>query len=382
MAINEFRFHFLKSRIPMSLPLNRFSAWWRKEFLSVFPERAVEWLMGNSRKVLIIVPAGTFTDIELIGDARRNLGSERVDTNIFSTAAIDRFLSERNLDRSTISIGVRLLPNQIFHRTLMLPVQAEQQFDQIATRDLTTKTPFRLQDIYVGSACTQTSDSKTVTVYQWIVLRRIAQDAFSDLKLSIEDIDFVETSPDANVVPNIPLRSGGNHGVSWTSKTIRGLIISAVLLASIAAITEYWRQQSALDTLGTKIATARVNAQRVRAIIDKLEQQQAMVFQLRSRKSDTPGLLDLWEETSRLLPSHSWLTELRLSQIPTGSTQQISMAGFSSAASTLVGLVDQSALFTEASLTAPVTLDPTQGQERFSLQAKLRYRDNPAKKKP
>jgi len=58
------------------------------------------------------------------------------------------------------------------------------------------------------------------------------------------------------------------------------------------------------------------------------------------------------------------------------------MVGFSSAAASLVGMVDRSALFADASLTAPVTLDPIEGRERLSLQAKLRPREQASKATP
>jgi general secretion pathway protein L len=42
-----------------------------------------------------------------------------------------------------------------------------------------------------------------------------------------------------------------------------------------------------------------------------------------------------------------------------------------------VGLVDRSTLFADASLTAPIALDPLEERERFALQAKLKRPDQP-----
>jgi general secretion pathway protein L len=79
----------------------------------------------------------------------------------------------------------------------------------------------------------------------------------------------------------------------------------------------------------------------------------------------------VWHELTRVLPAHSWLTELRLSETP-DKTQQVAMNGLSAAASSLVGLIDQSPLFGETSLTAPIATDPIEGRERFALQAKIK----------
>ena len=78
---------------------------------------------------------------------------------------------------------------------------------------------------------------------------------------------------------------------------------------------------------------------------------------------------------TRILPSHSWLTEFRVTETPGGREMQINLSGFSRAAPSLVGIVDRSPLFVDAALSAPVALDATEGRERFALQAKVRRAD-------
>ena len=48
------------------------------------------------------------------------------------------------------------------------------------------------------------------------------------------------------------------------------------------------------------------------------------------------------------------------------------MLGFSSAAPSLVTILDGSTLFFDAALTSPVVFDATEGRERFALQAKVK----------
>ena len=67
-----------------------------------------------------------------------------------------------------------------------------------------------------------------------------------------------------------------------------------------------------------------------------------------------------------MLPDHSWATDWRFQN---GS---VSVAGFSATATELVGLFEQSPLFMQARLNAPITFDPTNGRERFSLVVHLR----------
>ena len=110
----------------------------------------------------------------------------------------------------------------------------------------------------------------------------------------------------------------------------------------------------------------------MRTKVSQLEQGRAALLQLRARKLETAGLLDIWQDVTRTLPVHSWITELRLTE---NEARQIAMSGFSTDASSLVGLFDKSTLFVDASFTAPITRDPIEGKERFSLQAKFRTLD-------
>ncbi len=366
---------------PLSQLVGRLGAWWLGEFLTFLPDRTAEWLMGENRRVLVIGSDGTSAEIALLTDTRQLLASARVAVEAFSVATIDAFLKQHSLERTGVDLGVRLAAEKIFPRTVRLPREAARQLDGVLARDLAAKTPFRAQDIHVGWIRSDAEDARVILVSQWIVRRQIVIDAAASLKLDTADIAFVEGAGADGMVPTIPLREKPDDGESWFTKAVCGLAASAVLLALLAAGADYYRQQSMLDALDAKMATARVKAQRVRAAINGLEQGQAVLLKLRARKADTPGLLDIWDEATKILPDHSWLTELRVSQT-SGEETQVFMVGFSSAAASLVGLVDRSVLFTDASLTAPVTLDPIEGRERFSLQAKLRFHERVSKATP
>lgn len=366
---------------PLSQLVDRLGAWWLGEFLAFLPDRTAEWLMGAHRRLLVVSSDTTSAEIVLLTDTRQRLASTSIEVEAFSATTIDTFLKQHSLERTEVDLGIRLRAEKIFHRTVRLPREAVRQLDSVLARDLAAKTPFRTQDIYVGWKRSDAENTRTILVSQWIVRRQIVIDAAASLKLNIADIAFVEGADADGVMPTIPLRENQEDGESWFSKVACSLTVSAVLLALLAAGADYYRQQSMLDALDAKIATARLKAQRVRATIDGLERSQAVLVKLRARKSDAPGLLEIWDEATQILPDHSWLTELRFSQTSDEETQ-VFMVGFSSAAASLVGMVDRSALFADASLTAPVTLDPIEGRERLSLQAKLRPREQASKATP
>jgi general secretion pathway protein L len=145
-----------------------------------------------------------------------------------------------------------------------------------------------------------------------------------------------------------------------------------VVFAVLSGFLKYTGQQTALDRLEADIAVTSRKAQQVRQTIDQLRQRRDALVRLRLQRGEAPGLIDLWEEMTRILPQHSWLTELRLVEGSGGREAQVMMSGFSGAAPSLVGIVDGSRLFSDAALTSAVAFDPNEGRERFSLQAKVR----------
>ena len=65
------------------------------------------------------------------------------------------------------------------------------------------------------------------------------------------------------------------------------------------------------------------------------------------------GVLGVWDELSRILPDHTFLTETRLAD------GKVTLSGFSADAARLVRIIDQSPLFSGAALTARSRLTRT-----------------------
>jgi general secretion pathway protein L len=80
--------------------------------------------------------------------------------------------------------------------------------------------------------------------------------------------------------------------------------------------------------------------------------------------------LQVWEELSRILPDDSWVQELRLAQQGQNG-HELTITGFSTAAASLVEVLDRSTLLANVALTAPISLDPIEKRERFVLKARI-----------
>jgi general secretion pathway protein L len=292
------------SRIPDLL--TQLGQWWMSEFLALFPARFSEWLTDRGYKKLRLLAEPDFFVLQLLSDRRRPLASARIARSAYSPSSIDDFLKAQRLDRGGVVIGIQLPRDQVFSRQLILPLEAAGSIDEIVAQDLVAKTPFRLADIYHDHQSRRTGDK--IAVWQWIVRREFVASAAQSAGINLTDLAFVESEvggTDSAPIPILNLRQDGNEHHSWLRKLFYGLALGASFLAVVAGAHRYWRQQRILDDLATELTTAKAQAQQVRTALDKLEQKQAAVVLVRLQKRDTPGLLEVWEEVSKILPANS-----------------------------------------------------------------------------
>jgi general secretion pathway protein L len=360
--------------------LRRFRQWWWREFLELFPERVAQRLLGRGRALLTIAPGADVIGVELMTERRERIASTSFGVTEFAPDAIEQFLRSHGFAREDVDSGLRLSSERFFTRKLILPAEAGDAIGEIVGQDLLRKTPFRPQDIFHGYAVAHATVGDKITVWQWIVRREFVARALETIGIEEKRVAFIESlpGPEPNELsPLIWLRPHELTHASWSGRLALVLGCTALVLILALGGHRYWRQQIVLEELEASVAATQTKAQQVRVAFDQLRQKQSVLVQLRTRKRNASGLLDIWEETTRLLPSHSWLTELRLSETNDKREQQITLLGFSDAATNLIGILERSPLLANAALIAPVALDPVERRERFALQAKINNRDAP-----
>jgi general secretion pathway protein L len=346
-----------------------FGQWWLKECLDLVPQQLADWLVDSGGRALVLAPEPDAVVLHLKTERGRHLASERISREDYAADRIDEFLGSHRQSRAEVSIGLSLRQELIFYRNFALPLATRRMLETVVVQDLLANTPFQLDDIHHGHRIRRAGDRLVVS--QSVIRRAHVVAAGETLGLEQDEISFVESSDtgaDDAPPPIVTKRSALGNQSRWVQRIAFGLAVSALLLASAVLGTRYYRQQEVLDGLHSEMTAASAKAKGVLSMIDKLQQEQAIVLRLRAKR-DESGLLDLWEEATRILPAHTWLSELRLSEAPEG---QVVITGFSAAAANLVGLLDRSAIFAEAALVGPIAVHPTEGKERFIIQTKLK----------
>jgi general secretion pathway protein L len=286
----------------------------------------------------------------------------------YSLPALDRYLSRMGFKRSDRKIGVVLPSTAFFRRSFEIPVRAREHVHAIARQELEHRTPFQADSVHLGMVIEpRQRDSETLTVRQTIVRCEYVEAAVRQLDLPLEDIHFAASAMDNNDSSqhSVSLRPETSREVPFTKRVLHILIAAAAIIAAVDAALFWWRQERAITAIEAEIAAVRERALVVQGLEQEIARTRSALRVIENKRASL-STADLWCETTRVLPDHSWATDWRLQD------GAVSIAGFSATATELVGLFEQSQLFSQANLNAPITFDAATGRERFSLVARVR----------
>lgn len=327
------------------------------------PESLVAWLGGTAGPVIRLGVETNGVRVEGVSATGRVAHSGTIAWSDYSLPVLDRYLFQIGFKRSDGIIGVVLPPTSFFRRSFEIPVRARERVHAIARQELEHRTPFQAESVHLGTVIEpRQRDSQTLTIRQTIVRRDLVEAAARRLDLPLADIRFVAPaiSDNDNLACSISLWPEAGRKVPFTKRLLHILTVAAVIIAGLDAALFWWRQERAITAIEAQIAVVRERALVVHGLEQEIYRIQSALRALEQRRASLPTT-DVWRETSRLLPDHSWATEWRFRD------GLVSMAGFSAAATELVGLFEKSPLFRQASLDAPITFDAVNGRERFSL---------------
>jgi general secretion pathway protein L len=286
----------------------------------------------------------------------------------YSVPALDRYLFQIGLKRSDRVTGVVLPPTTFLRRSFKIPVPARERLHAIARQELEHRTPFQAESVHLDMVIEpRQRDSKTLTIRQTIVRRDLVEAAARRLDLPLADIHFVAPAMNDNdsLASSISLRPEVDREVPFTKRLLHILTAAAVIVTGLDAALFWWKQERTITAVEVQVAVVREHALVVRGLEQEIVRIRSALRALEKQRASL-STADVWRETSRLLPDHSWATDWRFRD------GLVSIAGFSAAATELVGLFDKSPLFTQASLDAPITFDAVNGREHFSLVVRTR----------
>ena len=349
-----------------------FFAWWFKELTGLVPARLRGALEGRAGTAVLDLSGPEIVLSRLSGRSWRELG--RVDPQGLNepaqARAFARLIKKAKLDE--LDVVLRLPAGTALRKTLSLPLAAEENLRQVLTFEMDRHTPFSADEVYfdyrvrMRNAETGRMEVELVTVPRKVMDERCERAAAWGVVPDVVDIAGEDRGgEDASEGINLlPADDGVNGGRRVGGLTLFLAAVAAALVA-VAVYLPLEAQQREMQAFSAALAKAKAEAgaaMELRREIDRLvEESQFLV----TRKQKSVKATEVLDELTRILPDGTWLRQFKIKD------REVRISGFSQAASNLIGLIEQSAMFENARFTSPVTQDRREGLERFNVAADL-----------
>jgi general secretion pathway protein L len=153
---------------------------------------------------------------------------------------------------------------------------------------------------------------------------------------------------DLNLIP-VALRPKKKR----SKKKIAALLIASfsIVLSIALLVQNVLTTRAQIAELDTEISGLKVQAQAVEAMqkeIDAIEKARTDIQQIKDLASSK---LQILEDLTKIIPDDSWLTDFEFN----ADEKKITLSGYSTSASKLIPILEESKLFTNVKFTSPIT---------------------------
>ncbi|MDA9431631.1 PilN domain-containing protein [Bradyrhizobium sp. CCBAU 51627] len=266
-------------------------------------------------------------------------------------------------------VEIVLRPARFLFRPLELPARAADFLDGIVRAQIDRLTPWSATDAVFGCSAPVAQGSESITTMIAAAPRRLALgyvDALSAFQPFA--IAIVAETGEGGRIRVFEQKSRGAIDRVRLGRTLQVVLAVAAVTALLGSIVAGYLADS-LSAQESELE--RQITQRRAAIRGADGGERSPMALLERRKYDTPASVIVLESLSRLLPDHTYVTEMHLA----GNKLQI--AGITRDAPSLIPLIEQSLHFTRATFYAPTTRSPSDPGERFHIEAQVEPRNGP-----
>ncbi|MGX1165407.1 general secretion pathway protein L [Bradyrhizobium sp. USDA 372] len=266
-------------------------------------------------------------------------------------------------------VEIVLRPSRFLFRPLELPARAADFLDGIVRAQIDRLTPWSASEAVFGCSAPVTHGSDGITTEIVAAPRKLAMSYVAAVTPFHPSAIAIATEGAAGSrIKVFEQRSRGAADPVRLSRVLQ----AALALAAVAAVIGSVAASYLADSLGAQERELeRQIAQRRAALRGSETGERSPLALLERRKYETPASVIVLESLSRVLPDHTYVTELHLA----GNKLQI--GGITRDAPSLIPLIEQSQHFTRATFYAPTTRSSSDPGERFHIEAQIEPRNVP-----
>ncbi|MGR8930088.1 MAG: PilN domain-containing protein [Gammaproteobacteria bacterium] len=347
----------------INIDLKGFFRWWGRELAFLVPKKLRHLLRDRSGR-LIFTPVGSGFDVEFFDDEDNVIVRRRIEVGD-SVAYPELKRQYPAVEKAEFIL--RLPAQQAMQRVIFLPAAVQENLAQVVSFELDRYTPFKADQVYFNAVLFGQTGHGQISALLIVVPKGILDEQLellqaADIKIHRVDYQpafeqFAQSRHAYNLLPERYRQQGSklSQSAHWLASGLFLLLLIFVLVLPI------WMGGQAVEMIRSRLKQLE-NQNRVVEVeqkeIDALHEETQYLIDI---KHQSPALLPVLRELSKLLNDETWLTHLRF------SGQRIQIQGQSPAASGLIRILESSDYFNNVSFVSPLTQDKTTGRERFQI---------------
>ncbi len=354
--------------------LAEFFTWWLDQLKSLLPERLKRLLVPDLAELLLEVQGSRLIVHRRDGVSVRELGAVILDEADPKTVkmALRPVLEGQPLDHMRVCLS--LAADRALRRMIDLPAAAEENLREVVAFEMDRLTPFAADAVhYDVHVIDRDPESRRIRA-ELMVLPRATVDP------RVEALRGFGLEPEAVALPRrgtggmawrVPLATNGTNGRKFVGRNATLLLVLAAALVVTGLWLAFQRERNALDVLDREVVAARKDAEEGRALQEEIARLSSEGSFIVDKKRDRPTNVEVISELTRVMPDDTWLYRARLLD------QELQTFGYAPNASALIGIIENSPLFSNAQFRAPLTRDQRVEAEQFHIAFRVQRKQQP-----
>jgi general secretion pathway protein L len=342
--------------------IREFFIWWFRQLADLLPQ-ALRQSAFSAGDALVVAPIGPLArGVEAVTvHLRRNGRATAVGQ--FSLGEVGLAELPRTAGKATV---LRLGEADVLGKTIILPLAAERELDQVLAFEMDRETPFSTEELYWNHriAAADRQNGRLSVRLSLIpkasldpLLDTLAQFGIRPRRVEIAD------GPDTGFY--LPLNGDGSRTHRASSRLLWPAAALCAVLVLVAIITPFVRQELALASLGHKVAAGRAGAAEADSLRQEINRLSGSAGFIDSERDKAGRPLVILAAATRTLPDDTYLTEMELRQ------RKVTLSGRSAAAARLIGALATDGEFRNPAFAAPVTRLEALRTELFTINAEV-----------
>ena len=342
--------------------VREFLGWWLGQLADLVPDRWRRAAAGNP-EAAVIAPVGRLADgIDAIAVSLRRNGRE--------TPLGDFHIARDELADIAEAFGktavLRLGESDVLAKTLVLPLAAERDIEQVVAFEMDRETPFAADEVYWSGRITRRDRA---TGQLWVRLLMVPRARLQALVAALAAIGIrprraeIADGPDRDSW--LPLDAAATAPHEGSRRLLRPALAACLLLAAAAVLTPFIRQSLALGAAERATAGERAAAEQARQLRKEIDRLSGGADAIEAEQAKSGRPLAIIAAVTQLLPSDTYLTDFIQQQ------GKITLTGRSAAASRLIAILAADQRLRNPTFAAPVTRIAADRQELFTITAEV-----------